>query len=336
MKKKISSSTIRRLITVGLVIALAIVFTITSSDFLTIANLVQLFRNAAYLGLIAAGLSVVMIGGGIDLSVGGIVCAVGIACIHFSDWGLVGIIVFFLAIILGGVLGLFNGLIVTKLGLTEFVTTLASGFLFFGFGLIFAFRDAHGTMASHSIKSESYLDLGRPLWTNGFYLISFLWIILTIVVWVLMHKTKFGLYTYAIGSNEKSARMSGVDVGKIKTIGFIMSGAFAGLAAILVTSYERTASTSLGNMYEFLAIAACVVGGIVLGGGKGDAVSAFLGALFLAMIDNGLRKFGITPNIVYIIQGSLILIAIAFDSQFAKISYRRRLKEQKLSEQVSA
>jgi ribose transport system permease protein len=130
--------------------------------------------------------------------------------------------------------------------------------------------------------------------------------------------------------------MSGVNVKKIKLIGFIMSGAFAGLAAILVTSYEQTASTSLGNMYEFLSIAACVVGGIVLGGGKGDAVSAFLGALFLAMIDNGLRKFGIQPFVVYIIQGSLILVAIAFDAQFAKLSYRRRLKEQKLSEQASA
>jgi ribose transport system permease protein len=273
-----------------------------------------------------------MIGGGIDLSVGGMVCAVGIFCIHLSSFGLSGYVVFFIAILLGAVFGLFNGLIVTKLGLTEFVTTLASGFVFFGLGLIFAFRDAYGTMASHLIESQTYLSFGKPL-LSGFYPMSILWVLLTIVMYIVMHKTKFGLYNYAIGSGEKSAKMSGVNVGKIKCIGFIISGAFCGLTAILQTAYEQTATTSLGNMREFLGIAACVVGGIVLGGGKGDAVSAFLGALFLAIIDNGLRKFGITPNYVYLVQGALILVAIAFDSQFATISYKRRLKEQRLSAQ---
>ncbi|MDR2610202.1 MAG: ABC transporter permease [Clostridiales Family XIII bacterium] len=334
MKKKLNSSTIRRFITIGLVIALTALFSLLSSNFLSMYNLSELFRNAAYLGLIACGLSVVMVGGGIDLSVGGIVCATGIICVHLSDIGLSGYMVLILGIITGGAFGLLNGFIVTKLKLTEFVTTLASGFLFFGLGLVFAYRDDHGTLMAHSIKSNTYLSLGQPLLPGGFYLISLVWVVLAIILWVVMHKTELGLYTFAIGSDEKSARMSGVNVAKIKVIGFIMSGAFSGLAAVFVTAYERTASTSLGNMREFLAIAACVVGGVVLGGGKGDAVSAFLGALFLAMLDNGLRKFGMDSYVVYMIQGSLILVAIAFDSQFAKISYRRRVKEQRLSAQT--
>jgi ribose transport system permease protein len=334
MKKKLSSSTIRRFITIGLVVALAVLFSALSSNFLSLYNLNELFRNAAYLGLIACGLSVVMVGGGIDLSVGGIVCATGIICVHLSDFGLSGYLVLILGIIIGGLFGVLNGFIVTKLRLTEFVTTLASGFLFFGLGLIFAYRDANGTLMSHGIKSPTYLGLGEPSLPGGFYMISLAWIALSAILWVVMHKTQFGLYTFAIGSDGKSARMSGVNVERIKVIGFILSGAFSGMTAVFVTAYERTASTSLGNMREFLAIAACVVGGVVLGGGKGDAVSAFLGALFLAMLDNGLRKFGMDSYVVYMIQGSLILIAIAFDSQFAKISYKRRLREQRLSAQT--
>jgi ribose transport system permease protein len=334
MKKKLSSSTIRRFITVGLVVALAVLFSALSSNFLSIYNLSELFRNASYLGLIACGLSVVMVGGGIDLSVGGIVCATGITCVHLSDLGLSGYVVLILGIIIGGLFGVLNGLIVTKLRLTEFVTTLASGFLFFGLGLVFAYRDDHGTLMSHSIKSNTYLGLGQPSLPGGFYMISLVWIALSVILWVVMHKTQFGLYTFAIGSNAKSALMSGVNVAKIKFIGFMICGAFSGLSAVFVTAYERTASTSLGSMREFLAIAACVVGGVVLGGGKGDAVSAFLGALFLAMLENGLRKFGMDPFVVYMVQGSLILVAIAFDSQFSKISYQRRLKEQRLSAQT--
>ncbi|MDR2486585.1 MAG: ABC transporter permease [Clostridiales Family XIII bacterium] len=291
----------------------------------------MLLRDAAYLGLVACGLSIVMIGGGIDLSVGGIVCAVGIICIRLSFAGLHGAVVVVLGVLIGALFGLLNGIVVSKIGLTEFVATLATGFAFFGMGLMFAYKDAAGVFTSVGIKSKSLLAFGHQVWESGLYPITVCWLVLTVVMYAVMHKTKFGLYTYAIGSNQKASAMSGIDVAKTKIIGFVLSGAFAGLAAVLVTAYNRTAHTSLGNGYEFQAIAACVVGGIVLGGGKGDAVSAFLGALFMLIVTNGINKLQLEAHYQYIVQGGLIVIAIAFDAQFAKFSYRRKLKEQRMT-----
>jgi ribose transport system permease protein len=297
-------------------------------------NISILLKDSAFLGLVACGMAFPMIAGGIDLSLGGIVCAVGIICAHLSyDLGIPGFVIIFIAVLIGAVFGLLNGIVIAKIGLTEFVATLASGFLFSGLGIALSFKDAGGRSVTRSITSDSYLAFGKyPLWENGLYLITVFWIIVAVVLYIVLKKTKFGLYTYAIGSNDKSAKMSGVNTTKIKILGFVISGACAGLAAFMVTSNLTSSPTLLGDGYEFKAIAACVVGGIMLGGGKGDTVNALLGALFMTIILNGIYKFGLDSAFVYIIQGLIILLATAFDSQFAKFAAKRRLKEQRLSD----
>jgi ribose transport system permease protein len=307
-----------------------------SDNFLNMRNFSELSFSAAFLGLLAVGLSFVMIGGGIDLSVGGIVCAVAILCSRFSFLGTPGVVVILFGILCGAFFGLCNGLLVSRAGLTEFVTTLATGILYQGLGLLFAFRDTgklSGTLVSKGITNKSYLSLGGRFsalfGTQGllkdFHLMTALWIVLAVARYFVLRRTNFGLRTYAIGSHPKASEMSGVDIKRVKTIGFIINGAFAGLASAFLVANMSAANASLGNGYEFQAIAACVIGGIALGGGKGDAICALIGSIFLVTIINGLYKFNIPTYWSYILQGVIIIVATVFDAGFA--SFTRRMRE---------
>jgi len=331
MKSKIQSSTIRRLVSIGLVVLIAIIFIFITSDFLLPRNIFLLLKDSAYLGLIAVAMSVVMIGGGIDLSVAGIVCVVGILATRLSLAGLSGFVVLPIAIVLGAAFGSVNGIVVAKIGLTEFVCTLATGFVYAGLGLLLAIRNARGSVITVAIKSQTFRDFGQPFWHDGLYPITIVWIVLAIVMYFVLRNTKFGTHTYAMGSDRKAAAMSGVNVPMVKAMGFTISGAICGLTAFLVVANLGSANTTLGTGYDFQAIAACVVGGIALQGGKGDALNALLGAIFMVMIMNGIYKLGLQPLWNYIFQGGIIIVACAFDAQFAKFAKARRMKEFRLS-----
>jgi ribose transport system permease protein len=325
MRLKIRSKTVRKLISVGLVVALALLFALTTEAFLSPRNILMLLKDAAYLGLIALGVSIVMVGGGIDLSGGGVVCVVGILTSRLTFTGLPGFVVLIVGVILGGVCGVINGLLVTSVHLTEFVATLATGFVFTGMGLLFAFRSngrISGTLVSKSITNKSFLTMGRHV--GGLYYITIVWAVMTVLSYLTLTRTKFGLHVYAIGSHAKSAEMSGVNVARQRALGFVISGAFAGLASVMVVANMGAAAASLGTGYEFQAIAACVVGGIMLGGGKGDTVGAMIGSIFMILVLNGLYKFGLPTYWQFIFQGAIIIIATAFDAQFAKFAQKKR------------
>jgi ribose transport system permease protein len=275
--------------------------------------------------LIALGVSIVMVGGGIDLSGGGIVCVVGILSSRLTFTGLPGFAVLVIGVALGGACGLINGMLVTTVHLTEFVATLATGFVFTGMGLLFAFRSngkISGTLVSKSITNKSFLAMGKHM--GGVYYITIVWVVTTIISYLVLTRMKFGLHTYALGSNAKSAEMSGVNTARQRRAGFIISGAFAGLASVMVVANMGAAAASLGTGYEFQAIAACVVGGVMLGGGKGDCVGAMIGSIFMILVLNGLYKFGLPTYWQFIFQGAIIIIATAFDAQFAQFAQKRR------------
>jgi ribose transport system permease protein len=328
MRLKIRSKTVRKLISVGLVVALALFFAFTTTAFLNPRNMFMLLKDSAYLGLIALGVSITIVGGGIDLSGGGIVCVVGILSSRLAFTGLPGFIVLVAGVALGGVCGLLNGLLVTSVHLTEFVATLATGFVYTGMGLLFAFRDngkISGNLISRSITNKSFLAMGKHV--GGVYYITIVWVIMTVLSYLALTRTKFGLHTYALGSHAKSAEMSGVNTARQRAMGFIISGAFAGLASVMVVANMGAAAASLGSGYEFQAIAACVVGGVMLGGGKGDTVGAMVGSIFMILVLNGLYKFGLPTYWQFIFQGAIIIIATAFDAQFAKFAQRKRSAE---------
>jgi ribose transport system permease protein len=316
-----NSKNTRRLVSLALIILLCVVFGLTTDSFLSMRNMLQLFRDAAYAGLVACGVVFVMVGGGIDLSVGGLICVIGIVVARFSQltW-MPGIAVILVGILAGAACGLLNGAIVTRLHMTEFVTTLASGAVFTGLALLLQFRDA-GRMISVTLTNRGFLSWGLDI--GGIYIIIIVWLVLTAVMQFLMSSTRFGLHVMSIGSHTKSAEMSGVNTRRTKVLTFMISGAFAGLAAAMIVAYQTGTNQTLGNMMEFNAIAACVVGGVVLGGGKGDPVSGFLGALLMALITNGLYKWGLSTGGTYVMQGLVILLAMNFDGQFNRISQKR-------------
>ncbi|MDR1590295.1 MAG: ABC transporter permease [Oscillospiraceae bacterium] len=331
MKLRISTRNVRKLVSAGLVVVLMLVFSLSADSFWNWRNMGNLFHDAAFLGLIALGLSFVMTGGGIDLSVGGIVCVTAILVSRFGTLGgssVPGVLAALFAVLCGGAFGLINGVLVTRVRLTEFVTTLATGILYSGLGLLLAYRDngkLSGVIVPKGIQNESFLSLGEKVGGTGVFLVTYIWIALSAAMYFVMRRTNFGLHTYAIGSHSRSAGMSGVNVRRIKTLGFVISGAFAGLASAMLTANMTAASASLGNNgYEFQGIAACVVGGIALGGGKGDPVNAMIGAIFLQTILNGLLKFNIQAYWSYVIQGVIIIAATAFDTLFGRVTHMLR------------
>ncbi len=318
-----SNKLMRRLISIGLVVLVALYFGLTTDSFFSPRNITVLLRDSAYLGMCAVGVAFVIIGGGIDLSAGGIVCLSGIVAARASYVGVPGVICILLAIATGLLCGLLNSLLITRLHLTEFVATLASGFVYSGFAMVITFRD-NGTVVPRALTDKGLLMFGKIY--GGLYLQTYFWIVLVIVLELFLTRTVLGLHTYAQGSNAKATMMSGVQNSKIKRMGFLICGGCCGLAAAFTVAFQTTATLSLGSGYEFMSIASCVVGGVVLGGGKGDAISAFIGAVFLTMITNGLYKVGVNTAWQYVLEGAIIIMATTFDALFAAVAARRIMK----------
>ena len=312
---------IRTLITLALVVVVAVVFTASTGTFLSASNLSQLLRDSAYVGTIAIGMCILITSGNIDLSAGGIVCFAGCICARLANAGVNVVLVILATIAIGLALGWFNAFMVNNLHLTPFVATLASGFVYSGLGLVFAFRDDHGRIVNQMIQNKAFTSLANKV--GIIYISVIVWIILTALIYFLQRRTKIGMHIYAMGSNENAARMSGVQLFKNKRICYMACGFFCAVAAIFTVAYNQTATPSLGTGYEFQAIAACVVGGVAMTGGSGNSIGAALGSIFMTMLTNGLLKFGMGSDWMNILTGGIIIIATGFDAVFNKITNAR-------------
>lgn len=318
---KISQKLIRKLITLGLIILLSVIFTATAPGFMKLRNIQEILRVAAYTGIICVGVSFVLIGGGIDLSSGGIICFSGIVACRLACMGVPMPVVVLVALAMGAACGFLNGWVITRFHLNDFITTLATGFVFSGFGLVALLKDSKGAIVSQAIKNKGFLLLGKHI--GGFYYIAIAWVIMVIISWFILTRTRYGLHVYAMGSNAKSSEMSGVNVNRMKISTFTICGACCAVGAVFTVAYQQTAYLSLGNAMGFNAVAACVVGGVMLGGGRGDTVGAFLGAIFMTLVNNGMYKYGLDTSWQYVFQGAVILIAIMADAAFGVLTARK-------------
>lgn len=322
---KSNQKLIRKLITLGLIVILAVIFTATAPGFMKLRNIQEILRVAAYTGIICVGVSFVLIGGGIDLSSGGIICFTGIVACRLACMGVPMPLVVLAAVVMGGICGFLNGWVITRFHLNDFITTLATGFVFTGFGLFTLLKDDKGAIVSQSIKNRGFLLLGKNI--GGFYYIAIAWVILTVLAWFVLTRTRYGLHVYSMGSNAKSSEMSGINVERMKISTFTICGVCCAVGAVFTVAYQQTAYLSLGSAMGFNAVAACVVGGVMLGGGRGDAVGAFLGAIFMTMVNNGMYKYGLDTSWQYVFQGAVILIAIMVDAGIGVLT-ARKLRDQ--------
>ena len=292
-----------------------------SNVFLEPRNLLNIVRFASENGIIAIGMTLVILTGGIDLSVGAVLALCAVASASFmmqSGLGTVPTIVLVLAI--GGFAGLLNGVITTRFNIQSFITTLAmlgvargvASLWAGGYAIPLAFGDGP-ELAPPGFKAifAGQVDLlGLSVPAPVFYFIG-----VGIIVSFILRRTGFGRHVYAVGGNETAARLSGVNVSRVKIIVFAASGLLAGLAALLHAALVNQGSHIDGNGYELNAIAAVVIGGTSLMGGVGTVLGSMIGALTLSILDNILGLRNVQSEYQAILKGVIIILAVIIQRQ---------------------
>lgn len=320
--------TMRRLVSIGLLAVLVIFFGATNEFFFTGSNIFTLLREASLTGIIAIGVSMVIITAGIDLSTGAMVGFISMLCanlLYYTELPAIAIII--LAIVMGTLCGYLNGVLVTVLRLPDFIATLSTQFLFRGLALVFAIRTPTGMISNKVIDNYSILVFGGSI--NGVYLVTIAFFVMAIVGQIILKKTSLGTHTYAIGANRKSAELSGINWGRIKRSVFTITGFCCGVASLFLMGKMRSVTPDTGTGLEFDVIAAVVVGGCAFSGGRGDIVGTVIGALFMNVLTNGIYKYNLPTATQLIIKGAVIVVMIIFDSIYNKYMEQRVTKSGK-------
>lgn len=301
---------------VGTTVALINPLFISPINLANTANLVGLF------GIFAIGQAFVIITGGIDLSVGSIIALLGVLFVDLLvNYGMPWPLALVLMLALGAVLGLAHGLLVTRLGLQPFIVTLCGLLIYRGAARYYTADATAGFAFGASFPDLEWLTTGRSFGVPH-SLIAL--VAIASVMWVVLHRSVFGRYLYAVGKNEEAARYSGVRTHVVIVSAYVICGVLTAISAIFFAMYTRSISpSSHGNFYELYAIAASVLGGFSLRGGEGSIVGVVLGTILLQVLQNLVNLLGIPSSLNFAVMGSVILIGVLGDTQFAAYRSRR-------------
>lgn len=275
------------------------------NTFLSVQNFVNILRNNSVIGTIALGMTFVIISGNIDLSVGSMLVVVGAVVagvINITGSIFLGIIA---GLLTGALAGFINGFISTKGKVPSFIVTL---------GTMYIFRSVTQHLMSgggFSTTSKVFSQISNYNLFNIIPLPIIYFVALTIISYIIARHTRFGRHIYAVGSNEKATRLSAVNVDRVKILGFIFIGLMVAFAAIIETSRLNSINaSSSGHFYELDAIAAVVVGGTSMNGGKGSIIGTFFGVLILGIINNMMVLIGVPPFLVGAVKGGIVILAV--------------------------
>lgn len=293
----------------SVVIIFIIVFVLCSiiaPKFASINNLRAILRNISTIGMISLGMTFVLISGGIDLSSGSVLATTGTVLILLQGSGRVPLWVAIAACIVVGVaFGFINGIIITKTNLPPFIVTLAVGIIARS---VTMFVTKAATITGRNVPeftnigNGNFLGIPIPFWIVLFFIVVFT---------ILLTKTKFGTYVFAVGGNELAARYSGIKVDRIKILTYMLLGFCVAVGATIEMSrMAAVASTTSGNLYEFEAITAAVVGGTSISGGRGKIIGTVVGFLILGIISNMMIMMNISPYLNGAVKGAVILFAV--------------------------
>jgi ribose transport system permease protein len=282
------------------------------------ANLVGLF------GLFSLGEGFVIITGGIDLSVGSIFALLGVIFINLLvAYSLPWPVAVLLIVATGVILGLIHGLLVTRLRMQPFVVTLCGLLIYRGVARWYTDDGTAGFEFGQSFPTLEYLTTGRSFAVEGGFtgipnsFIAF--VVVALIMGVVLHRSVFGRYLFAVGKNEEAARYSGIRSNAIVTAAYVISGGLAGISAIYLAMYTRSISpASHGNFYELYAIAAAVLGGCSLRGGEGSVLGIVLGAILLQVLQNLVNLLGIPSSLNFAVMGGVILVGVIADMQLVR------------------
>jgi ribose/xylose/arabinose/galactoside ABC-type transport system permease subunit len=307
---------------VGLVIVLSIV----SPAFLSFSNFLDIARVVAITGIIAAGMTLVIITGGIDLSVGSTVGLVGAVTASLvansasnsdfvTDFKLPVPLAALVGLAVGSLIGFINGLIITKTKIEPFMATLGS--MIFVKGLLYLFTGGYPVDFQPMPRDFAFIGQGAML---GIPTPVWLFAVVVAALWWISRRMSVGRAIYAIGGNPEAARLSGLKVDRTKIYVYTLLGFLAGLAGIVLTSRLASATTVSGAGYELIAISGVVIGGTSLVGGRGSVIGSLIGVFTVGVIQNALNLFGASTQVQYVVTGLVLLLAISLDG-FAR---RRR------------
>ena len=316
---RIDRSILRPLIAL-VVMTMALSF--LSESFFTSDNIFNVMRQVSVNLCISVGMTLVILTGGIDLSVGSILALSGAVAAGLMKSGLqfeganlyVGFTFFgvvMVALLIGGLLGWFNGQMVTRFKVPPFIATL--GMLTIARGMTMLYTNGHPITGLGS--SFEYLGTG---WFCGIPMPVLVAALVVVMFVVFMRKAPWGRYIYAIGGNERATRLSGIDVNRVKCFVYTVAGVLSAVAALIVTARLDSAQPNAGTGYELDSIAAVVIGGTSLNGGKGSIWGTVIGALIIGVLNNGLVLMNVSPFWQQVIKGLVILLAVIMDRMNSK------------------
>lgn len=299
-------------------IALVVLIVIVSSlspNFFTLNNMFNILQQTSVNAIMAVGMTLVILTSGIDLSVGSLLAltgAVGASLVGLEVNALVAIVA---SLALGTVIGAITGTIVAKGKVQAFIATLVMMLLLRGVTMVYTNGSPVNTGFNDNADLLGWFGIGRPLgiptpvWIMGLVFLA---------AWYMLHHTRLGRYIYALGGNEAATQLSGISVSRVKIIVYALSGMLAALAGTIEVARLSSAQPTAGTGYELDAIAAVVLGGTSLAGGKGRIMGTLIGALILGFLNNGLNLLGVSSYYQMIVKAVVILLAVLVDNKSSK------------------
>ncbi|MBB3350235.1 ABC transporter permease [Rhizobium lentis] len=307
-----------------LIVVVGVVVAIINPRFLLPINLANTANLIGLFGILSMGQAFVIITGGIELSVGSLVALLGVLFVDFiavqdMPWTLA----LPLILLLGAVVGAVHGWLITRLNLQPFVVTLCGLLIYRGAARFYTADGTAGFAFGQNFPELEFLTAGRFYGIPSTFIAM---VVIAVAMWLVLHRSVFGRYLYAIGKNEEAARYSGIRTDRLVMTAYVICGLLTALSAIYFAMYTRSISpASHGQFYELYAIAAAVLGGFSLRGGEGSIVGVVLGTVLLQELQNLVNLLGIPSSLNFAVMGGVILIGVLIDQQWHSIRAKRRL-----------
>lgn len=295
-----------------LLVVLCIVLAILNPVFIDAANLQNLARLIGIYGIFSIGIGIVIITGGIDLSVGSVFALLGILLsIFLVEWHLPAAIAVLAVVGITTFLGFVNGFLITKVKIQPFIVTLCGLLFYRGLARFVANDETKGFGAASGFETLQSMATGSVFGIPTPFIIL---IFVSLIMWVVLHRSVYGRYIFAVGRNEIAARYSGINSDLIIASAYILCGLLAGISGVLLSFYTNSVSpSSHGNFYELYGIAAAVLGGCSLRGGEGSIVGILIGTALLQVLQNLVNLLGIPSSLNFAVMGAVILIGVIAD-----------------------
>ena len=293
------------------ILVVGFALSLTTDTFLSVTNLTNVARQVSINGILAVGVTFVLLTAGVDLSLGSVVALSGVACAIFAHPGEHPVIVpIAVGLLTGAACGLVNGVLVTRGGVAPFIVTLGMMTIARGLALILSGGRPVANM------SESLTSLAGDVWGVPIPVLCFGGV--AALAWFFLRDFRLGRHLYAVGGNENAARAAGISVERVKLFAYVVCGLLTGLAGVVLAARITTGQPNAGQAYELDAIAAVVIGGTSLSGGVGTITGTLLGVLLIGVINNGLDLQGVSSYYQAVIKGVIIVGAVWLDRRQAR------------------